>query len=366
MKKAFLLMVLTVLATFGVQAKEKQVTLTFDDDAKNGITWDAALNSFSGSKLTFCGSWSASGWKFSKPVNVKGFKFASADRDTELTFEFRDSDNKVGCYHFWGPDPLGEVVFDMVALANADEKPNLEKITSIMFNPRAGEAGCYVDFGTITLTIDADEEGAGEEEGGEGEGGTEGQYDALFPLTDGALDINIWNMGESNAYDAATKTLTLGNDGNAAGWTFEATDISAYEKLVIELQEPLGFWPQIRFRNATPKATGQDVHYVGLPSDATKIEIDLTAEQFEYDGGNGAKVALDLTDINAVYFWAWAGRRDIKLEKVYLVAKEGPATGMTAVKTANADGRTYNLKGQTVGRSGNKGIYIVNGKKVVK
>ena len=140
---------------------------------------------------------------------------------------------------------------------------------------------------------------------------------SLFTLTAGGVNTTIW--GDNNGYDATTKTITIGADGNAVGWTYDpAKNLSDYKKLVIELQEALGFYPQLRFSSATAKATGQSVHYIGLPSDQTKIEIDLTAAQFTYDGAEGATVALDLTDITGIYFWAWAGEQQIKLNKVYL------------------------------------------------
>lgn len=156
---------------------------------------------------------------------------------------------------------------------------------------------------------------------------------SLFPLTEGALNTTIW--GNNNSYDASTKTITIGADGNAVGWTFDkATDLSSYSKLVIELQETLDFGPSLRFRNATVKSSGKDVHYIGLESGKTTYEVDLTASDFTYDESEGAKVALDLTDINAVYFWAWAGEKEIKLNKVYLVSAKGEVTYLIRSNTA--------------------------------
>lgn len=158
---------------------------------------------------------------------------------------------------------------------------------------------------------------------------------SLFPLTEGSVDTKIWPTdGKLNSYDASTKTITIGSWGNAVGWTFDTTDLSSYNKLVIELDEALSFSPQVRFRNATTKSTGKDVHYVGLTSGQTKYEIDLTATQFKYDDQkSNPDVNLDLTDINAIYFWAWDSAKVIKLKDVYLVKATGETSYLVRENT---------------------------------
>lgn len=324
----FLLALLSVLSVSAI-GNQKQITLTFANDEANGITWVADQNTVEGNKVTFKGNWSASRWEFDEPIDVRGVMFASVERNTDLTFELKDVNDKIYYVHFWGTENLGETNFNLSE--SQDPSPDLTQIKSIAFNPRACEdqktetAPYYATFGKMVLTI--------EDKTKFDEVLTTPAMDAsLFPLTEGGVNTKIW--GE-NTYDASTKTLTLATDGYAAGWTFESQNLTSYNKLVIELQENLGFNPQMRFCNQTAKDVTvweneqesmgkRDVFYVGLPSDQRKIEIDLTADNFAYDGNNSSTtVKLDLTDINSIYFWAWAGKREIKFKSVYLVNAAG-------------------------------------------
>lgn len=326
MKKLSLILwaLLSVISVSAIE-NQKQITLTFANDDANGIKWVTDENTVEGNKLTFKGSWKKSYWEFEEPIDVRGFKFTSVERNTVLTFEFIDVNGKTGYEHFWGNGNLGEKIFNFSDCQDCD----LTQIKSIALHPRDCEqqpdqtTPYYAEFGQIILT-------------------TKTKYDkvlvnpvtnaTLFPLTEGSVNTAIF--GE-NTYDASTKTLTLEGDAHAAGWTFDSQDLSSYNKLVIELQENLGFCPHLRIRNQNAKnvqvKTGDevtndktDVFYVVLPSNQTKIEIDLTANQFAYDKNpDGTTVKLDLTDIIGIYFWAWAGKRDIKLKNVYLVSAEG-------------------------------------------
>ena len=319
-------MLCLLLGTGLAKAATKQVSLTFASDATNGITWNANDCSVDGFKLTFTGGSSKKpSWTFSGSINLTGMAFTIVERTAEMTFELVDESNNTAYYHWFSTDAGTK---DDLANLPANDKGScdLTKIKQINLDPRTGDTDKYITFSAITLTIE--EAAVGDTD------------DSLFPLTAGGVKTDIWQPeGTTNSYDATTKTITIGADGNAIGWDFGgAKNLSAYSKLVIELQEALDFNPQLRFRNATAKGTeDKDVHYISLPSGQAKIEIDLTAAQFEYDGiGDGDKVALDLTDINAIYFWAWAGERQIKLKSVYL-EKDGsdststPTSGSYAI-----------------------------------
>ena len=151
MKKLFLLIVTALLVGVGAQAKEKTITLTFANDAANGITWNAGTNTVSdGNKITFSASWSHSECTFSKPVYVKAFSFDSVAKNTELTFEFHDSNGKIGYACFFGKENAGFSQFDIVEV---EKTANIKKIKSIKIDNRDGGTDVYAQFETIKLTI---------------------------------------------------------------------------------------------------------------------------------------------------------------------------------------------------------------------
>lgn len=319
MKRKFLFLMLGWLAVLAMQAKSitKSVVLNFSNDSKNGITWSAGTNTVDGKKITFSGDWSTSSWTFAKPVHIVSFSLGSVEKNTELTFKFVDTKGKTYYCPFFGKDNIESSDFDLTK--TNENEGDLTQITSIGIDPRVFDAndGATATFSTINVTY---------EESGYDEVLTTPATDAsLFPMTVEGINTTIW--GDTNAFDPSTKILTLGADGNAAGWTFDAKDLSAYNKLVIELEEPFGFEPQIRFRNATKKTVNgveTEVFNMGLPSDKTYMEVDMTASNFGYDGDNNVnKSTLYLSDINGIYFWAWAGKKEIKLKNVYLVSATG-------------------------------------------
>lgn len=136
---------------------------------------------------------------------------------------------------------------------------------------------------------------------------------SLFPLTEGALDLGIYNNGTwTNTYDASTKTLTFGGDYGAAGWTYsEAKDISAYKNIVLELQQPIGYYACLRFES-DGKIYSTDLNQTG-----TKVRVDLTEAIFSE--GDNKNQTLDRTKVTKIYIWnAWNGEKELKLREVYL------------------------------------------------
>lgn len=240
----FLLALLSVLSVSAI-GNQKQITLTFANDDANGITWVADQNTVEGNKLTFKGSWSASRWEFDEPINMKGFKFASVERNTELTFELKDVNDKIYYVHFWGTENLGQTDFNLSE--NQDQNLDFTQIKSIAFNPRACEdlktAPYYATFDKIVLTIE-----------------DKTKYDEVLtvPATDASLfpldsDDDLQQYWAGYTYDASTKTLNMTNFGCNAGWKFESQDLTSYSKIVIELEEPMGFSPQFRIYTQSPK-----------------------------------------------------------------------------------------------------------------
>ena len=328
-KSKLLLFALSMLIGTGLASAktvQKEVTLTFANNPTYGITWNANDCTVDGFKVTFTsGSTKKPFWTFSNSINLTGMAFTVTERTAETTFELVDESNNTAYYHWFGTD--SGTKNDLANISSADKGScDLTKIVKINLDPRTSATDKYITFSNITLTIEYND--------GYDEVISLPATDAtLFPLTAEGVKTDFWG---TNTYDAATKTMTIAGNGNAIGWDFgSAKNLSSYNKLVIELQEAMDFTPQVRFRNATVKGTGKDVHYIGVSKGPT-IKIDLTAAQFEYDDrGENAKVSLDLTDINAIYFWAWAdGEKKIKLSTVYLVSATGEVTYLVRNNTA--------------------------------
>lgn len=218
-----------MMVVFGANAKtvQKEITLSFANDAVNGITWDAGTNTVEDTKVTFSGDWSASGWTFNSPVNMKGFKVSSLEKDVPLSIEFKDSKDLVSYWHDFGVNNLGETNVDMKALAEADTKADQTQIKSIYFNPRncgseeAENKGAHVIWGTITLTIEVEV----------ADGGETSEADYLELKIE---DAKALGGGNSKCEDGV---ITFGGDDhyyNPYGWSFTtAQDWSKWKYLVI-------------------------------------------------------------------------------------------------------------------------------------
>lgn len=327
----FLLTLLSVLSVSAI-GNRKQITLTFANDVANGITWVADRNTVEDNKLTFKGSWSASRWEFDDPIDVRGLMFASVERNTDLTFELKDVNDNIYYVHFWGTENLGKTEFNLSENQNTD----LTQIKSIAFNPRACEdlktetAPFYATFGKIVLTIE-----------------DKTKYDEVLtiPATDASLfpldsDDDLQKYWEGYTYDASTKTLNMNKPGCNAGWKFASQDLTSYSKIVIELEEVMGFSPQLRIYTQSSKTLpvwkngdngktesqeGRSEFSINLPYDQKYIEVDLQNTEFEYlDNEDNDNIkhttTLDRKDVNGVSFWAWVENKQIKFKSVYLVS----------------------------------------------
>jgi len=137
-------------------------------------------------------------------------------------------------------------------------------------------------------------------------------------------------------------------------------------------------------------AAGTPVVVYKAGADGTAIDVPITSEDADAVGVNALKISDGITatkdnDVfllakpagEAVGFYKWNGDKSLSAGKVYLqvppstareflgISIEGEATGITDVRGKMADVRYFNLNGQKVQNPG-KGLYIVNGKKVVK
>lgn len=94
------------------------------------------------------------------------------------------------------------------------------------------------------------------------------------------------------------------------------------------------------------------------------IYLDPTTQQWSAP----VQVAEGVDDINLAFSADGTGYISYtdNTSKIHLLKyADGDPTGITAVHAAKADNRIYNLQGVRVSKA-NKGIYIINGKKVVK
>lgn len=181
--------------------------------------------------------------------------------------------------------------------------------------------------------------------------GTEEEYKAMLAANKPQKsDLNLGDLptGWGNStYDAASKTVTIGDDWSGKGWWFDKADYSDFDKLVINL--------------AAPTATNGKVviEYNGASNGEAEIA----------EGATSVEVALDAAAKNSVkqiYLQGPAGAQFV-LASAYVCVKDYVATGISQTIAAPAakSSKVFNLAGQQVGKSF-KGVVIKNGKKYVQ
>ena len=192
---------------------------------------------------------------------------------------------------------------------------------------------------------------------------------SYFPLTTAGFNLNIWNPESKNTFDATTKTLVTG-PYCVAGWEYDpAIDLSSYDNLVVELASQQTCGTQVRvWDSGFWDACGEvDI------ADNTKVTINLKTLK---KGDNHDGDLVDPAKITRIGFWSY-GNSPIVISKVYLT--KTVVTGINTVQVADknsesANVNVFNISGvrvrANVSRSSalkglNKGIYIVEGKKVI-
>ena len=181
--------------------------------------------------------------------------------------------------------------------------------------------------------------------------GTEEEYKAVLAGNKPQKsDLTLSDLGsgwKGSTYDAASKTVTIGEDWSGKGWWLDKADYSDFDKVVVNF--------------ATPTATNGKlvVEYndaaagpAEFPEGATSVELPLDA---------AAK-----NSVKQIYIQGPAGAQFV-LASAYVCVKDYVATGISqavAVPAAKSS-KVFNLAGQQVGKS-YKGIVIKNGKKYVQ
>ena len=181
--------------------------------------------------------------------------------------------------------------------------------------------------------------------------GTEEEYKKVLAgnkpqKSDLTLSELLSGWGNST-YDAASKTVTIGDDWSGKGWWLEKADYSDFDKVVVNFAAPTATNGKlvVGYDN---KVTGEAEFAEG----ATSVELTLDAERKNY--------------VTQFYLQGPAGAQFV-LASAYVCVKDYVATGISqavAVPAAKSS-KVFNLAGQQVGKS-YKGIVIKNGKKYVQ
>lgn len=181
--------------------------------------------------------------------------------------------------------------------------------------------------------------------------GTEEEYKAVLAGNKPQKsDLNLGDLptGWGNStYDAASKTVTIGDDWSGKGWWLDKANYSDFDKVVVNF--------------ATPTATNGKliVEYVNADAGAAEFA----------EGATSVEVALDAAAKNSVkqiYLQGPAGAQFV-LADAYVCVKDYVATGISQTVAAPVakSSKVFNLAGQQVGKSF-KGVVIKNGKKYVQ
>ena len=241
---------------------------------------------------------------------------------------FTDEDDKSVWWHQWEPTNIGETIFDLSTLANADGKPDFTKIKAIKFTNREtarkwdegtskyvedNDNSAAITFGTITMTIQVD-----------GYDELINTYDKKsFTVSDERFNLDFW--GDTNSKDTGNNAFTLANDGNSVGWDYYWSgllDISGYDRLVVKVKNVTDS-KTLYFRIFGKNGSGNDAngnYQVELSSgNSYTANIDLTGGlTTNNDLGGGSAEALDLSKICSLRFWAWAGEVSATIDELYL------------------------------------------------
>lgn len=182
-----------------------------------------------------------------------------------------------------------------------------------------------------------------------------------FPLLNGYFNPSIWETG---TFDENTGEITTGQYG-FAGWTYgDGLDLSGYNYLICEVQNP-GSGLSLRLFDTNNYWSDPAMYDFG---NSSRIVVNLRNMK-----SNSNKVAVDPSHLYIIGFWTYGGHK-FKIKNIF--PSNDP--NATAVDTISAEHTVtvdvYNLQGVLVRRQVPvseatadlpAGIYIVNGKKIL-
>ena len=162
-------------------------------------------------------------------------------------------------------------------------------------------------------------------------------------------ELSLADLGSgwgNSTYDAATKTITIGDDWSGKGWWLDKADYTDFEQLLV------------RFDPATASNGKVVVEYnaSGVASSESLFEAGTTSVVVDFD-------ATGKSSVKQIYIQGPAGST-YTLASVVVATKEYVAAGVKTIHAIEkkADGRMYNLAGQQVSET-YKGVVIRDGKK---
>ena len=154
-----------------------------------------------------------------------------------------------------------------------------------------------------------------------------------FTVSDAAFSLTLW--GDTNTKDATNNAFKLATDGNSVGWDYYWSgklDISDYDRLVVKLKS-VSDNKTVQFRvlgmkDADNEAPGN--YMVELNADNSYTATINLANGITTNNelGDNPATAIDLTKINSLRFWAWAGEVTVTIDEIYL-EKDGSSTPAT-------------------------------------
>lgn len=177
-----------------------------------------------------------------------------------------------------------------------------------------------------------------------------------FPLLNGYFNPSIWEKG---TFDEQTGEITTGTYG-FAGWTYgSGLDLSDYNYLICEVENP-GGGLSLRLFDTNNYWSDPTMYDFG---NSSRLVVDLKKMK-----SNTNKVAVDPSHLYIIGFWTYGGHK-FKVKNMF-TSNDPNATEVETIpmdKEMGVDGAVFNLQGIRIASSiseiNTPGIYIVNGRK---
>ena len=181
-----------------------------------------------------------------------------------------------------------------------------------------------------------------------------GSTKTYFTVSDEKFSLTLW--GDTNTKDADNNAFTLAADGNSVGWDYYYSgklDISSYDRLVVKLKS-VSDNKAVHFRvfgmkDADNEAPGN--YDVELTADNNYTATIYLADGIttNSDLGDNTATAIDLTKINSLRFWAWAGEVTVTIDEIYLEKDGETPTDITKDNSKTTDNNDAYTEVYTVG-----------------
>ena len=179
------------------------------------------------------------------------------------------------------------------------------------------------------------------------------------------FDFNTFNpeICENGSFDTGTGVFVAGQWG-FGGWEYNPPiDLSGYKYIVAELNEPEQNGLELRVFDT---ASYWEKSYEGKFGGSQILIAELDGMMKNLDSGI---VPLDTSEVYRVGFWCY-GFAPIQIKHVFATNNNPYEASVEAIGPDAVDTDVYNLHGIRVASSMSEvslpGLYIVNGKKIIK